>query len=677
MMRIHEFAKKHNLVNKQLIEILHKEGFEAKSHMSVLSEKAIVCLERTFLNKSFEKQTSEEKQIAPIVVQEKVKPEVLAPIEAKKVIQTSVQKKTIISKLKSKPIIQAELEKASSIPVEAMTVGKFANLAKLSLSSVILTLLKQGKPCSVNHLLSEDEVVHLCKIYELESCVANSAKKDLLEGKVELSLENTQVRLPVVVVMGHVDHGKTTLLDFIRKTRVAAKEKGGITQHLGAYQVKTKHGKLVFLDTPGHEAFSKIRKRGASVADIAILIVAADDGIMPQTVESIKAIKALGITMIVAINKIDRVDEQRLDVIKRQLTQHDLLPEEWGGQIMVVPISAKEGKNVDHLLEMVALQAEMMDLRASTTATVQGYILESRMLKGRGSVATVLCRQGILRVGDYFKAGSVAGKVTSLTDSAGQPLKEVGSSVPVQITGFSELPPVGSLFDVIQEFEYKTLKNDTPKNSEMASRLSVSDDAQKFNVILKADMHSSLEAIIDGLKKMPQAAVKEIVVLRSGIGNITESDALLAESTGATIIGFSVKAEQSAVGVARNAEVSIHIFDIIYKLFEKFEELAAREKVIKTVLTKIGQATVLKVFNIKKLGVIAGCIVNDGRFSAKGVIVILRARKEVARGKIKSLQRDKKSVKEVHTGFECAFIVEGFENWQEGDIAECYIDIAA
>jgi translation initiation factor IF-2 len=354
-----------------------------------------------------------------------------------------------------------------------------------------------------------------------------------------------------------------------------------------------------------------------------------------------------------------------------------LLPEEWGGQVMVVPISAKEGKNVDHLLEMIALQAEMMDLKASVSATVQGYVLESKMLKGRGSVATVLCRQGILRVGDYFKAGSVVGKVTSLTDSTGAVLKEVGPSVPVQITGFSELPPVGSLFDVIQEAEYRTLKSDTPKSSEMAARLSVSDDAQKFKVILKADMHSSLEAIVDGLKKMPQTTVKEIVVLRSGIGNITESDALLAESTGATIIGFSVKAEQSAISAARNAEVPIHLFDIIYKLFEKFEELAAREKVIKTVLTKIGQATVLKVFNIKKLGVIAGCVVNDGRFSAKGIIAIVRGRKEVARGKIKSLQRDKKSVKEVHTGFECAFIVEGFEDWQVDDIAECYIDIAA
>lgn len=676
-MRVHEFAKKHNLVNKQLIEALHKESFDIKSHMSVLSEQAIVYLEKVFLNKSFEKQASEKKQVAPVVAQEQVKPEVLAPIEAKKVIQTSAQKRPIVSKFKSKPVVQVEPEKASPIPIEAMTVGKFATLAKLSLSGVILTLLKEGKPCSVNHLLSEDEVEHLCKTYELEFLAAAPQKKDLLAGKVELSLENTQTRLPVVVVMGHVDHGKTTLLDFIRKTRVAAKEKGGITQHLGAYQVKTKHGKLVFLDTPGHEAFSKIRKRGASVADIAILIVAADDGIMPQTVESIKAIKALGITMIVAINKIDRVDEQRLEVIKRQLTQHDLLPEEWGGQIMVVPISAKEGKNVDHLLEMIALQAEMMDLKASVSATVQGYVLESKMLKGRGSVATVLCRQGILRVGDYFKAGSVVGKVTSLTDSTGAVLKEVGPSVPVQITGFSELPPVGSLFDVIQEAEYRTLKSDTPKSSEMAARLSISDDAQKFNVILKADMHSSLEAIVDGLKKMPQAAVKEIVVLRSGIGNITESDALLAESTGATIIGFSVKAEQSAISAARNAEVPIYLFDIIYKLFEKFEELAAREKVIKTVLTKIGQATVLKVFNIKKLGVIAGCIVNDGRFSAKGIIAIVRGRKEVARGKIKSLQRDKKSVKEVHSGFECAFIVEGFEDWQPDDIAECYIDIAA
>jgi len=556
-----------------------------------------------------------------------------------------------------------------------MSLGGFSEKTGISASDVILSLLKEGKAYAKNHLLLEEDILKLCALYEIEVIDPVAQKKDALGGKISLSKENAEKRLPVVVVMGHVDHGKTTLLDFVRKSRVAAKEKGGITQHLGAYKVSTGHGDLVFLDTPGHEAFSKIRRRGASVADIAILMIAADDGIMPQTLESIKAIKALDIPVIVAINKIDRVDEQRIEVVKRQLTQYDMLPEEWGGNIVCVPVSAKEGKGVDYLLEMIVLQADMMDLKASLTVPVQGYVLESKLLKGRGPVATVLCQQGVLKIGNHFQAGEVLGKVVSLTDSSGSNLKEVGPSTPVQVAGFSSLAPIGGLFKVITESDYKKARALFGKtSSSMGARLGASNDLQKFNMILKADTHSSLEAIFDAIKKFSKKEVKEIVMIRSGIGNISESDALLAESTGAIIVGFGVKTEHNALLCARRTKVTILPFDIIYKLLEEIEKLAVRKKVIKMVLTKIGQATVLKIFDIKKIGVIAGCVVNEGTFSEKGIVAVIQNRKEVARGKIKSLQRDKKKVKEVHTGFECAFIVQGFEEWQEGDIAECYVE---
>lgn len=659
MMRVHEFAKQHDLTSKQLLEALREAGLEAKSHMSVLSDEGVTFLEKRFVHKS----TAKEVLASPVDTSSSEKVNPRAKSEVKLSTFTDAEEATAGAG-------------RSPLVLGRMSVGDFAQRTGVPTNEVILSLLKEGKPCAKNQLLVEEDILKLCEIYEIEAIVPKAQKRDVLGEKTSLSEENREKRLPVVVVMGHVDHGKTTLLDFIRKSRVAAKERGGITQHLGAYRVPTEHGDLVFLDTPGHEAFSKIRKRGASVADVAILMIAADDGIMPQTLESIKAIKALDIPVIVAINKIDRVDEQRIEVVKRQLAQHDMLPEEWGGSTVCVPLSAKEGKGVGELLELLVLQAEMMDLKASLSEAVQGYILESKMLKGRGPVATVLCQQGTLKIGQPFQAGEVVGRVVSLTDSSGSSLKEAGPSVPLLVAGFSGLPAVGALFKVITESDYKRARTLLGKASPAAAaRWAVSNDLQKFNMILKADTHSSLEAIFDAIKKFSKKEVKEIVMIRSGVGNISESDALLAESTGAIIVGFGVKAEHNALLCARKTSVRIFLFDIIYKLLEELQEMAERKKEIKTVLTKIGQATVLKVFNIKKIGVIAGCVVNDGRFSDKGIVAVIQNRKEVARGKIKSLQRDKKTVKEVHTGFECAFIVEGFEDWQEGDVAECYVSL--
>jgi len=654
-MRVHEFAKQYSLTSKKILNVLEEEGITLKSHMSVLPEDALVVLRKNFKMKGS------------------------ASLQAESKVQRINTSETSNKKIdRYAPLAKQEEEKITaskdSLVVRPLSVSDFAEKVGLPVNDVIITLLKQGNVCAKNYLLSVDLVKQLCQHYEIEAKISTQENKNVLSGKLTLSKENEQNRRPVVVVMGHVDHGKTTLLDYIRKARVAAKEKGGITQHLGAYSVSTGRGDLVFLDTPGHEAFSKIRKRGASVADIAILVIAADDGIMPQTLESIKAIKALEIPVIVAINKIDRVDEQRIEVVKRQLTQHDMLSEEWGGDTICVSISAKEGKGIDHLLEMIILQAEMMELKASKTVPAQGYILESRMLKGRGSVATLLCRQGTLRVGDYLTAGAVVGKVTTLTDSFGKQLKEAGPSTPILATGFSELPAVGELFKVVPEEEYRKARASQSKSTRVQQQRIFSEAAQKFNLILKVDTRSSLEALQDSFKKFPQKTVKDIVLIRSAVGNISESDALLAENTGSTIIGFNVKAEQNAILEIQKSEVKIHLFGVIYKLLEELEKMAELKQEVKMELTKIGQATVLKVFKIKKIGVIAGCIVNDGLFSAKGIVVAMRNKQEIGRGKIKSLQREKKIVKEVHSGFECGFIVDGFEDWQEDDIAECYIN---
>lgn len=687
-MRVHEFAKQSDVASKELLEALKAEGFEVKSHMAVLSEKELSFLSHKFKNKNKEEElvkvlektpaspkSSKIKEQPPM--QEHAKNQEIAPVVFLEQPEEVVLEEQLLPDIK----VEKSFER-DPIDHQSMSLEVFVKKTKLPINDVILALLKQGKVYTKNSILPEDVVALLARYYEIPLLKKVSAKdRSMASGssaQPRIVKKEGQTREPVVVVMGHVDHGKTTLLDYIRKTRVAAKEKGGITQHLGAYEVKTSHGGLVFLDTPGHEAFAKIRKRGISVADIVVLVIAADDGIMPQTVECIKIAKSLDATIIVAINKIDKADAVKIEIVKRQLAQHDLLPEEWGGDIMCVPISAKDGTGVDRLLEMIVLLSDMLELKAEQNIPAEGYILEARIQKGRGSLATVLCRQGVLKLGDYFKAGNRVGHVASLTNSQGVAVQKALPSVPVLVTGFEDLPPVGSLFEVITEAEYRKLrfsKEEAPQQPTQRSQFAHGEEKDKFNIILKADTYSSLEAILDAFDKIDKATCKQFVVVRSGIGEIRESDVILAQDTGAVIVGFHVKVEGGTQSAARQAKVSIHLFDIIYKLLEELEVMAAKAKEIKTIKTKIGEAEVLKVFDIKNLGVIAGCVVRDGRLSNKGAVIITRGRREVGTGKISSLQRDKKQVKEVHTGFECAFLVDGFSEWQSGDIVTCFLDL--
>ncbi len=710
-MRIYEFAKEHGLETADVLAFLKKEGVVFKSHMSVLPEGALDKLTKLIKTPATQQAPlqhtvkQEEKTMATATTEIKSSDNLASGAPRKIAMQKEPFKPFNKSPHSSKPSPQSRNARAavkknffkptmsSAAPVEqkrvplkpflirAVTVGDFAQENDIPVGDLIVTLLKQGKVCTINYLLPEDLVKSLCTHYALETEKVESTIAALERVSSRTSTENKSTdtrkkRLPVVVVMGHVDHGKTSLLDFIRKTRVASREKGGITQHLGAYQVKTKEGDLVFLDTPGHEAFSKIRKRGISVADVVVLVVAADDGVMPQTVECIKIIKSLNVPVVVAINKMDKADPQRIEVIKRQISQYDLLPEEWGGNVICVPVSAKTGEGVDHLLEMLNLQSEMLELDSASNVPAQGYILETKMAQGKGVIATVICHAGTLAVGDFFKVEDIVGKVVSITDSYGVSLKEVGASLPVIVTGFTEMPAIGGILEGISEADYKKLRFAKEQKMSGSQSFSTTKQANKLCMIVKADTFSSLEAILDGfIKQFAGNKYKEITIIRSGVGNITESDALLAETTQAVLVGFNAKVETNAAVVLKKTKVICEAFDIIYKLFEKVDELATIHKEAKKELKRIGEALVLKTFDVKKLGVIAGCVVKDGRFNDKGTIIVMRQKEEIFKGKLKSLQRDKKTVKEVHSGFECAFIADGFNEWQEDDVVYCYLEI--
>ena len=565
-----------------------------------------------------------------------------------------------------------------TIILSSMTVADFAKKANKPVNEVIIALLKQGIVAAKNQVISEKVVALLAQLYGIKTTEA--AKNTQVPEKAVLSEQTTQEgiwkpRLPIVVVIGHVDHGKTTLLDYIRKTRIAAREKGGITQHLGAYEVTTAHGNIVFLDTPGHEAFSLIRVRGLKVADIAVLVIAADDGVMPQTIEAINRAKAAAIPIIVAINKIDKATPAQIETVKRQLAQHDLLPEDWGGQTVCIAISAKLGTRVDELLDVISLQAQLLELKANYSVPAQGYVLESKLEKGRGPVATVICLHGQLTIGDYFVCGTVFGKVSSLVDSAGMRLKTALPSLPVLVAGFPQLPHAGDIFQVISQEEFKKRSSMPVASAETEFKKVAADQA--INIILKTDNASSREALIRSIDSISEKLTKKFNIIHAALGDISESDIILAFDTQALVYGFHVKTESHALALLYKYPVTIKHFDIIYKLLEDLEAVAESGKPVVLVSKKIGEAVVLKVFDIKNLGIVAGAVVRTGRFIRDGKVTVWRGKHKVGEGTIKGLQREKKSVKEVHAGFECGFLVDGFNDWQVDDRVECFQEVPA
>jgi len=669
-MRVYELSKKLGVPAKKLLEVLRQEGIQVKSHMSAIDDAAVVLLQNKF---------GAQKKSEPKAPEQKSKG--LMQTQTQQSEQAKKSRPTSKSTYKSLPSVSGSIPAPSKeaspslvneIVLEPMTVSDAAQRMGVAVNDVIVTIMGWRIIAAKNQLISKDTVAKLAEHYGVEVVKSREVGKEELTPLVVETTGTLEKRLPVIVVLGHVDHGKTTLLDFIRKTRVVAKEKGGITQHLGAYEATTDHGNLVFLDTPGHEAFPKMRQRGVRVADIGVLVIAADDGIMPQTVEAMKHLKTMGIPIVVAINKIDKADSVRIETVKRQLAEHDLLPEEWGGQTICIPISALDGTGVNQLLEMIALQAELLELRAGRTGNARGFVLESKLERGRGSVATLIFQHGILRVGDHFVCGKTGGKVSSIKDSFGKTIQEAGPSIPVLVAGFSELPEVGDLLRVVSKDEFKRDKQQQRTHVSFASQATSEDT---INIIIKTDANSSKEAVTDAINKLTKKSDIGFGIVYAGVGNISESDIELAYNTGATIIGLHVKAESNARLLAKRREVKIDLYTIIYKLLEALQERAEKAKPIEKVRTKIGEAIVRRVFDIKGIGVIAGSYVQDGRFSKDGYVVGWRGRQKIGEGKITSLQREKKTVKEVHAGYECGFVVEGMTDWEVDDRVECFVNL--
>ena len=499
----------------------------------------------------------------------------------------------------------------------------------------------------------------------------------MIEKKEEL-----KTRAPIITFMGHVDHGKTSLMDAIRKTRVAAGEAGGITQHIGAYTVDYKGSRITFLDTPGHAAFTAMRARGAHVTDIVVLVVAADDGLMPQTLEAISHAKAAAhVKIMVAINKID-LPSANIDRVKKQLQERELSPEDWGGDTIVCEVSATKGTGIDHLLEMMVLQAEVMELKASPTATPRGTVIEAQVEPGRGPTATVIVQMGTLKTGDPFICGVYGGKIKSLMDDRGQPIKEAGPSTPVKVLGFSGLPQAGDEFLVMEsERSAKTLSEErlleqradklsVPQRATLESLLEAADGKKHLRIVLKCDAQGSLEALSGALGQIESKKI-DLEIIHAGVGPISESDILLASASDAVVVGFNVKVESMAVSVAKREAVQVKLYSIIYELIDQMKEAMAGLLDPEHRETVIGHAEVKQIFKLSK-GIVAGCLVTDGRIARAARARVLRRRQPVYDGGLSTLRRFQDDVKEVRVGLECGIKLGDFNEYQVGDIIECY-----
>lgn len=582
--------------------------------------------------------------------------------------------------------IQEEREREEKVLklAEFVTTSDLANMMGENPNDIILKCMELGKMVTINQRLEKDIIQLIAEDYGFEVEFHDEKEIDVIED-IEDKEEELKPRAPIVTIMGHVDHGKTSLLDFIRRANVVAGEAGGITQHIGAYSVELEGGKsITFLDTPGHEAFTAMRARGAQVTDIVVLIVAADDSVMPQTIEAISHAKAAEVPIVVAINKIDKPDSNP-DRIKQQLADHDVLVEEWGGKYQSVEISAKFGKNVESLLESILLEAELLDLKANPDRLARGIVVESNMQKGLGPTATIIVQKGVLRVGDPFVCGANFGKVRSLLDERGKRVNEAGPADPIVVIGFDGLAEAGDNFIVMKtdvearevgierrkiqrEQEIRQVRHRTL--DDISNQISIG-GVQDLHLIIKGDVAGSVEALSDSLYKLSTEEVR-VNILHKGVGAITETDVMLASASGAVIIGFNQKPTAKARVLAENEEVDIRNYAIIYDCINEIQ--MALEGMLTPDIKEetLGQVEIRKVFKISKIGSIAGCYVLEGKITRNDMVRVLRDGLEVYDGKISNLKREKDDVKEVKAGFECGIQLEGYNDIKEGDIIEGY-----
>jgi translation initiation factor IF-2 len=572
-----------------------------------------------------------------------------------------------------------------SIPDE-ISVGELASRMKKSGAEVVKKLVGMGMFVSVSEIIDYDTAALVamelgCKV---EKEVVVTVEERLIDDH-EDKPEELVPRAPVVVVMGHVDHGKTSLLDYIRRANVASGEAGGITQHIGAYRVEINGSPITFLDTPGHEAFTSMRARGAMVTDIAILVVAADDGIMPQTVESINHAKAAGIPIVVAINKMDTVGANP-DRIKQQLTEYDLVSEEWGGDTIVCPISAKTGMGIDNLLENLVLLAEVQELKANPNRAAKGTVIEARLDRGRGPIMTVLVQNGTLHQGDIIIAGTAVGRVRVMTNDKGERVESAGPSIPVEITGMSEVPLAGDVFNAVddermaRELVEERKQNKKNETLGVAKKVSLEDlfaqidagEIKDLNIIVKADVQGSAEAVKASLEKLSNDEVR-VKVIHSGVGAINESDVMLAATSGAIVVGFNVRPDNAARENATRANVDIRLYRVIYDCIGEIEAAMKGMLAPKYKEVIIGHAEVRQVYKVSKIGTVCGCYVTDGKIVRNCDVRVNRDNIVIHEGHLASLRRFKDDVKEVASGYECGMQVEKFNDIKEGDVIECFV----
>jgi translation initiation factor IF-2 len=568
---------------------------------------------------------------------------------------------------------------------EGITVKELSEKLDVKANFVIKKLVDRGIFATINQTLDAKLATDISREFGASTSTVTYEEESMQDIEVKEEASHLFRRPPVVTIMGHVDHGKTSLLDAIRQTHVADKEAGGITQHIGAYHVEKNGHTIVFIDTPGHEAFTRMRARGAKVTDIVVLVVAADDGVMPQTIEAIDHAKAAKVPIIVAINKIDKAGAQ-VDRIKQQLSDRGLLAEDWGGDVVMVPVSARQKTNLDLLLEMILLVAEILDLKANPERPAMASVLEAKLDRGRGPVATVLVRNGTLRQGDYFICGSVFGRVRAMLDDFGKPVKEAGPSMPVEVLGLEELPEAGDTFQAVtdtvkakQIVMYRaekeratTLAKTGRITLEQFHKQMAAGEVKELPIILKADVSGSAEVLRDTLEKMSTDKIT-VRVIHSGVGAINESDVQLGVASEAIVIGFNVRPERNAAATAEREKVDIRLYTIIYELVDEMKKAMAG--MLAPVYKEIyrGRAEVREVFKVSKVGIVAGCLVLDGNITRDSQMRITRDNVVVHSGKVGSLRRFKDDVSEVRAGMECGITIENFGDVRKGDVIEAFI----
>ena len=673
--RVYELAKELNVSSKNLINLLMEEfGVEVKNHMSVIEDEDATLIKELLGDTSSE---SEGKKSLVDEYEDELAESLNKGVKRKKKNKKELEKE------------QAEQNAEAACGVieigETITVKELCEKLGKPTNDVIKNLIFLGVMAGVNQEIDFATAEKLCEKYEvLVEKKENEVELEAFEEDTDVVEENLVKRPPIVTIMGHVDHGKTSLLDAIRHAKVTASEAGGITQHIGAYTVSLNGEKITFLDTPGHEAFTAMRARGAQVTDIVILVVAADDGIMPQTKEAINHCKAANVPMIVAINKIDRPGAN-IDRVKQELTEHGLVSEDWGGDTICVPVSAKTGENLESLLEMVLLTAEMQELTADPNRKAKGTVIEAKLDKGRGSVASLLIQNGTLNVGDSILVGSTYGRIRAMFDDRGKKIKSAGPSIPVEILGLSEVPAAGDRFIVCKdektarnmaELRKQKIKADSHQAS---NRVSLEDlysqiqegKVKELAIVVKADVQGSVEAIRQSLEKLSTDDVK-VRVIHGAVGAITETDVTLAAASNALVIGFNVRPDGNATVQAEKENIEIKTYRIIYDAIEdvKSAMIGMLEPEYKEVVN--GKAEVRMTYKISNVGTIAGCYVTDGKIVRNSEIRVIRDGIVIFESTLASLKRFKDDAKEVAKGYECGLSVEKFNDLKEGDVIESF-----